>query len=134
MAVLKAAERNALPGSTFAGPHRSFPIPDENHARAALSMAHNAADPSEIRAAVHRKFPEVGARAMGGSVSAGQPYMVGEKGPELMVPHQHGSIVPHHAMKKQMVRDLIGKMLMQGGKGTQPEQQPGTATVAGVQK
>ena len=60
MAVLKAAERNALPSSTFAGPHRSFPIPDANHARAALSMAHYAADPAEIRAAVHKKFPGIG--------------------------------------------------------------------------
>lgn len=59
MAKLDAADRRALPSSTFAGPHRSFPIPDANHARAALSMAHYAADPSAIRAAVHRKFPGI---------------------------------------------------------------------------
>ena len=60
MAVLHAAERNALPSSTFAGPDRSFPIPDANHARAALSMAHNAANPAAIRAKVHEKFPGIG--------------------------------------------------------------------------
>ena len=60
MAFIPAAARNALPASTFAGPHRSFPIPDANHARAALSMAHNAADPGEIQAAVHKKFPGIG--------------------------------------------------------------------------
>lgn len=38
MARLKAAQRRALPGSTFAGPHRSFPIPDEGHAKAALAL------------------------------------------------------------------------------------------------
>lgn len=38
MAVLSATQRNALPGSTFAGPGRSFPIPDANHAKAALSL------------------------------------------------------------------------------------------------
>lgn len=38
MAVLSTAKRNALPGSTFAGPDRSFPIPDANHAKAALSL------------------------------------------------------------------------------------------------
>ena len=27
MAVLSTARRNALPAKTFAGPHRSFPIP-----------------------------------------------------------------------------------------------------------
>lgn len=33
-------------------------------------------------------------RAIGGPVSAGQPYVVGERGPELMVPYQSGSIIP----------------------------------------
>jgi hypothetical protein len=60
MARLKAATRNALPASDFAGPGRSFPIEDPNHARAALSMAHNASDPGAIRAAVHRRFPGIG--------------------------------------------------------------------------
>ena len=39
-----------------------------------------------------------GARAMGGPVNAGSPYMVGEKGPELFVPSSSGSIVPNGAM------------------------------------
>jgi hypothetical protein len=37
-------------------------------------------------------------RAMGGPVSAGSPYMVGERGPELFVPHASGSIVPNGSM------------------------------------
>ena len=37
-------------------------------------------------------------RAQGGPVNAGRPYMVGEKGPELFVPHSSGSIVPNGAM------------------------------------
>jgi hypothetical protein len=61
MSVLHAAQRNALPNSTFAGPDRSFPIPDANHARAALSMAHYASNPAAIRAKVHAKFPSIGA-------------------------------------------------------------------------
>lgn len=36
----------------------------------------------------------VGARARGGPVRAGQPYVVGEKRPELFVPKQDGTIVP----------------------------------------
>jgi hypothetical protein len=36
MAKLTSSMRNALPTSTFAGPGRSFPIPDKSHARAAL--------------------------------------------------------------------------------------------------
>jgi phage-related protein len=37
-------------------------------------------------------------RAMGGPVSAGSPYMVGEVGPELFVPRTSGTIVPNHAL------------------------------------
>jgi hypothetical protein len=33
------------------------------------------------------------ARAMGGPVSAGRPYMVGERGPELMIPSSSGRVV-----------------------------------------
>ncbi len=36
MAKLSSSKRDSLPSSTFAGPHRSFPIPDAKHARAAL--------------------------------------------------------------------------------------------------
>jgi hypothetical protein len=38
MSRLTATARKALPSSTFAGPGRSFPIPDKNHARAALAL------------------------------------------------------------------------------------------------
>ena len=37
-------------------------------------------------------------RANGGAVSAGRPYMVGERGPELFVPGANGNIVPNDAM------------------------------------
>jgi hypothetical protein len=37
-------------------------------------------------------------RARGGAVSANQPYMVGERGPELFVPGASGNIVPNHSM------------------------------------
>jgi len=37
-------------------------------------------------------------RASGGPVTGGDPYVVGEKGPELFVPNSSGSIVPNHAM------------------------------------
>jgi tape measure domain-containing protein len=37
----------------------------------------------------------VGARANGGSVSSGSPYIVGERGPELFVPGRSGTIVPN---------------------------------------
>lgn len=37
-------------------------------------------------------------KAIGGSVQSGQPYMVGERGPEMFVPNSQGSIVPNNRM------------------------------------
>lgn len=39
MAKLTTHERNALPASTFAGPGRSYPIPDKSHAANAKARA-----------------------------------------------------------------------------------------------
>jgi len=36
--------------------------------------------------------------ALGGPVSAGTPYMVGERGPELFMPSRGGSIIPNNAL------------------------------------
>jgi tape measure domain-containing protein len=43
-------------------------------------------------------FPGLSGRASGGAVSAGTPYMVGEKGPELFMPGRSGTIVPNNAL------------------------------------
>jgi len=37
-----------------------------------------------------------GARANGGPVTAGTPYLVGEKGPEIVVPGRSGTVIPNH--------------------------------------
>lgn len=42
MGKLTAQARRALPASDFAGPGRSFPIPDKGHAKAALGRINNA--------------------------------------------------------------------------------------------
>lgn len=39
-----------------------------------------------------------GFAAIGGPVQAGSPYMVGERGPEMFVPNQSGSIIPNDKM------------------------------------
>jgi len=41
-------------------------------------------------------------RAAGGPVTGGQQYMVGERGPELFVPNQSGSIVPNNSLGGQV--------------------------------
>lgn len=56
MAKLTAAGRKALPAKTFAGPGRSFPIPDKSHARAALSGATRAVHAGHISAATANKI------------------------------------------------------------------------------
>lgn len=40
----------------------------------------------------------LGARAEGGPVTAGGPYLVGEKGPELFVPGSSGTVIPNHKL------------------------------------
>jgi hypothetical protein len=63
MAKLTSKERNSLPAKEFAGPDRSYPIPDASHARNALSRAAQNAMPAlkaKIAAKVHKKFPDIG--------------------------------------------------------------------------
>ncbi len=59
MSKLHAKERNALPETAFAGPDRSYPINDENHARNALARASGKPVEARIKAAVHRKYPDI---------------------------------------------------------------------------
>jgi len=40
----------------------------------------------------------LGKRAMGGPIRAGKPYLVGERGPELIMPRASGFVVPNHAL------------------------------------
>lgn len=44
-----------------------------------------------------------GRRAAGGPVSAGRQYLVGEEGPELVVPRHHGTVIP-----ADLTSDMIG--------------------------
>ena len=39
-----------------------------------------------------------GARAMGGQVTAGKPYLVGERGPEMLVPSRNAHIIPNNKL------------------------------------
>lgn len=72
MADLTAKKRQALPSKDFALPGKgegpkgagagSYPIPDEAHARNALARVSQHGTPEEkarVRAAVHRKFPNI---------------------------------------------------------------------------
>jgi hypothetical protein len=76
-----------------------------------------------ITEALKKLIFSVEPREMGGPVNSGQPYVVGEKGPELFVPRNSGGIVPHNkygiaqgynmgGMIKMMIMSILG---MQGG-------------------
>ena len=62
MARLTGSERKALPAAEFAGPDRSYPVPDASHARNALARASQfgTADlKRRVREKVFRKFPDI---------------------------------------------------------------------------
>jgi tape measure domain-containing protein len=65
-------------------------------------------------------MPNIMARAKGGPVTSGSPYMVGEKGPELFVPFQSGQIVPTEviaaaAATRDALRMPAAQVPFQGG-------------------
>lgn len=53
---------------------------------------------SALTAGIGGMFGFGGPRAIGGPVSAGTSYIVGERGPELFMPSQAGRIIPNHEM------------------------------------
>jgi hypothetical protein len=62
MAPLTTKTRNALPTKSFAGPDRSYPIQDANHARNALSRVSQHGSPqlkAQVRAKVAKKYPGI---------------------------------------------------------------------------
>lgn len=61
--VLDANARNHIASKNFAGPDRSYPIEDANHARNALSRVAQNGSPelqAQVRAKVHAKYPSIG--------------------------------------------------------------------------
>lgn len=62
MAKLTGKERKGLPAKNFAGPKRSYPIEDKNHARDALSRVSANGSPAvkaEVRKKVAEKYPTI---------------------------------------------------------------------------
>jgi len=71
MAKLSAAQRKALPKSDFAVKSKagsasgkaasgSYPIPDRSHAANALARSAGKPQAAQVRAAVKRKYPDMG--------------------------------------------------------------------------
>lgn len=70
MSKLSAGDRKALSHNAFAVPSKapgsgSYPIPDASHARDALARSSGKPVQGQVAAAVHRKFPGIGAKVQG---------------------------------------------------------------------
>ena len=71
MARLTAKQRNALPDSAFAGPDRTYPIPDAAHAANAKARAAQFAGP-KLKARIDAKADKK--LSSGGAVDRGAHY------------------------------------------------------------
>ena len=63
MSRLTAAQRKRIEPRDFAGPDRSYPIEDKNHAKNALSRVSEYGSSelkAQVRAKVHKKYPNLG--------------------------------------------------------------------------
>lgn len=79
--VLSAAERKRLQSSQFALPERkAYPIPDEVHARNALARVAQHGTEEEkkrVRAAVHRKYPNIEVSKSSNGADGEEPPVIG---------------------------------------------------------
>lgn len=72
MARLTAAARRKMPAKTFAGPDRSFPIPDKGHARAALREIGHASPSAQPK--IRARADKMLSKAKGGKCSTPHPW------------------------------------------------------------
>ncbi len=79
----------------------------KDHPERRIEMAERAAvannDMQEAAKLAAMRLP---GRAKGGPVKAGRPYLVGEEGPEIIVPMQSGTVVPNHAISIEALMEM----------------------------
>lgn len=63
----------------------------------AISLANTFSPGGAVQAGMNLVTGAAG-RAAGGPVTGGTPYIVGERGPELIVPRQSGTVIPNHQL------------------------------------
>lgn len=66
---------------------------------------------------VLQQLPALPRRATGGPVQQNQPYLVGEKGPEVMVPQQPGTVLPNPVKPPQTPQTAMTQMAPGSGLG-----------------
>jgi len=65
MAKLTAARRKALPAGKFAGPNRSYPVPDKSHAANAKARASHAVSAGSMSSSTKAKIDAKANRVLG---------------------------------------------------------------------
>ena len=86
--INKAAAISEALVNTYKGVSQALTLPFPlNLMMSALALANGMSQVQSIRATQYR--------ANGGPMSAGSPYIVGERGPELIVPNQAANVVPN---------------------------------------
>jgi hypothetical protein len=65
MAVLTAKTRKAIPTSQFAGPDRSYPVQDKNHARNALARVGQAVNAGRMSSSTAAKIKAKANKVLG---------------------------------------------------------------------
>ena len=86
--INKAAAISEALVNTYKGVSQALTLPFPlNLMMSALALANGMSQVQSIRATQYR--------ANGGPMSAGSPYIVGERGPELIVPNQASNVVPN---------------------------------------
>lgn len=69
MATLSASDRKKMPAGKFAGPGRSFPVPDKAHARLAIAMASRSKNAGNISAATKSQIVAKARKKLGTSAA-----------------------------------------------------------------
>ena len=57
---------------------------------------------------IQTNLTKVPGRAVGGPVSAGMPYLVGEHGPELIIPQTAGKVIPNNTLRSPSIPSMTG--------------------------
>lgn len=95
--ALEAQSMAVMAGLNAFASTAAIPIVGPALAPAAMTAALTVAQPMAITIA-GLSASAAAARATGGPVSDGKPYLVGERGAELFVPNTSGAIVPNHKL------------------------------------
>lgn len=73
-------------------------------------------------------------KADGGPISAGTPYIVGERGPELIIPKSSGTVIPNHALGGSSVNNVSINISLAGPVDRRSAQQIAAQTGLAVQR